>query len=185
MLHVPRFPGAQPSCLGPGTARPRMLGGCPVSWPQTGLQSWAAGRVGQKPCRRWSPTGAGERPVSSGACECGTRGGRKMTEGRGEVILPLGWAGGCSHSTGPLETAPPRQPSKWTQAKGAVGVSWLSAVPGPWAACCKSAAGSPSTWRAGSASVCAVSWSSSDGRRASLRACCGPSHRVGHVSGLL
>lgn len=124
-----------------------------VCWPLTGLQSWAAGRAAQKPCRSRSPPRGGDgqsavAPVSVG-CEAD-----RMRKGR--VRSFCRWVGRKAATRGLTERRQPQHwtirdgastpASKWTQVKGAVGVSWFYTVLGPGGACCKSAAGSPSTW---------------------------------------
>lgn len=84
-----------------------------------------------------------------------------------EVILLLGWAGGCSvrglterqqpqHWTSQL--LPRCQPSKWTSVKGAVQACWFYPMyQGSRGACCESSDGSQPTWQARFASMCSVS----------------------------
>lgn len=94
-------------------ARPQMLDKCPVSWPQTGLQSWAAGRAGQKLCRSRSPPRGGDgqsavAPVSVG-CEAD-----RMRKGR--VRSFCHWVGRKAATRGLTER---RQPQHWTIRDGA------------------------------------------------------------------
>lgn len=76
-----------------------------------------------------------------------------MRKGRGEVILPLGWAGGCSER---LDER--RQLQHWTfrdsastpaqqvdPSEGRCRSVLVLHCAGPGGACCKPAAGSPST----------------------------------------